>query len=420
MGKTPLRGWSSWSSLEGNVDEGKIKAAADAMAQYLKPSGYLYVNIDAGWSHGHDRYDGYDRYGRVQPDPQKFPSGIKALADYVHSKGLKLGIYMQPGLSKMVWAADSPILGTSWTAKQISDGRTEGNTVGGRDGKPTGAWSIDFTKPGSDEYIQSVINELASWDVDYIKLDFVGPGGGNVKSDNREELKHWMAAIKKCGRPIWLELSNSLSIENIAVWKQYSNGWRIGNDIERYAPGGLTSWSKVMERFHTTPQWASFAGPGGWNDLDSVEIGNGEANGLTVEERKSCMTLWCMSCSPLILGTDLTHLDPADLEILTNPEVLAIQAGGRPAMPLSQATPQQIWRVKNADGSETVALFNLSDADARMTVTWSDLGIVGPAYARDLWNRRNLGKFPQEYSGVVPMHGVLLLNVSTKPPQGRA
>ena len=240
----------------------------------------------------------------------------------------------------------------------------------------------------------------------------MGLGGGNVKSDNREELKHWMAAIKACGRPMTLELSNSLSFENVATWKAYSNGWRTGGDIEDHRYGGLTSWPRVMTRFTSTPKWAPFAGPGGWNDLDFLEVGNGDKDGLTLEERKSCMTLWCISCSPIILGTDLTKLDPTDLALLTNPEVLAVQAAGRPALPLSQATPQQIWRAKNANGSQTVALFNLADADATMTVAWSDLGITGPAYARDLWNRRALGKLQTGYTSAVPAHGVVLLRVA--------
>jgi hypothetical protein len=404
----PALGWSSWSNTwnaHDKMNEDYIKAQADVMAVKLKSSGYTYINLDDGWSHG------FDGHGRLQPDPRKFPNGIAALAAYVHAKGLKLGLYLTPGLRVDAWQGNGTVAGTNISLQSIADPTQTGSTQSKIPGK---AYHIDFTKPGAKEYIQSYADLLASWGVDYVKMDFVGPGGGNTKADTREDIRQWQAALKNTGRPIWLELSNKLSIENIDVWKANANGWRIENDVEAYNrsnPSKLTTWAKVSVRFSDAPKWAAFAGPGGWNDLDSLEIGNGNVDGLTPDERQTVMTLWAISCSPLILGSDLTKLDDADLALLTNPEVLAVDQAGSVATPLSQASPQQVWRVKNSDGSFTVALFNLGDAPAQVGVTWTELGFSGPAAVRDLWQHRDLGKFDAGYETTLASHACQLLRV---------
>ena len=403
----PPLGWSSWSSTWVNggqkLNERYIKAQADVMADKLKSAGFTYINLDDGWAKG------FDEHGRLQPNPQKFPDGIAALAAYVHGKGLKLGIYMTPGLRVAAWQANGTVAGTDIHLQDIADIHQPGNTQG----KAGKAYHIDYTKPGAKEYVQSYVDMLASWGVDYVKMDFVGPGGGNVKADTRDDIQRWHEAIQRNGRPIWLELSNYLKIDNIQTWKAYSNGWRIENDVESYGKDGhLTRWAKVAVRFNDAPKWATFAGPGNWNDLDSLEIGNGDGDGLKPEERKSVMTLWAISCSPLILGSDLTKLDDGDLALLTNPEVLAVDQAGHVATPLSQAQRQQVWRVKNPDGSFTVALFNLGDTEAKVAVSWSDLGISGGASVRDLWQRKDLGKFDTGYDATLDDHACKLLRVS--------
>jgi alpha-galactosidase len=384
------------------MDEEYIKAQADVMATKLKSSGYTYINLDDGWAQG------FDEHGRLQSNTSKFPNGIAALAAYVHGKGLKLGIYLTPGLRVAAWQANGTVEGTQIHMQEIADVTKPGNTQG-KDGS---AYRLDFSKPGAREYTQSYANMLAAWGVDYIKMDFVGPGGGNRPADTREEIKEWHDAIEKTGHPMWMELSNSLKIGEIDSWKSSSNGWRIEGDVENYGKGGtLTRWSKVALRFRDAPAWASLAGPGGWNDLDSLEIGNGDADGLTMDERKTVMTLWAVSCSPLILGADLTKLDDGDLALLTNAEVLAVDQAGRVATPLSQQSAQQVWRVKNPDGSFTVALFNLGDAAEMVSVGWSDLGLPAGASVRDLWKHSELGKFESDYQATLGPHACQLLLV---------
>src|SRR5581483_7730826 len=160
------------------------------------------------------------------------------------------------------------------------------------------------------------------------------------------------------------------------------------------------------------PQWAQYAGPGGWNDFDSLEIGNGDADGLTPDERRSTMTLWCISCAPLFIGADLTKLDPGDYEILTNAEAIAIDQAGRPATPLDEHTEQQVWTARNADGSYTVALFNLGEDPAPVSVAWHDLHFAGQARLRDLWSHEDLAPTADGFSASLDPHACRLLKVT--------
>jgi alpha-galactosidase len=399
----PPMGWSSWSSLRGSISETAIEAQADVMHSKLQRYGYQYVNVDAGWS------DHLDAYGRDAWNTTKFPNGIAPVARYVHQRGLKFGIYLVPGIPKTAVDANLPIYGTPYHASDIADTTTLGNTLGD-------SWRIDYTKPGAREYVQSYADLFASWGVDYIKMDFVGPGGGHNPADNTEDIRQWRAALDRTHRPIHLELSNSLSIAAAPVWARYTNGWRIEGDIECYknCPGFLTNWTqRAVKRWTDAPQWVPYAGPGHWNDMDSVEIGNGDLDGLTPDERVSVMTLWSLQASPLLLGTDLTKLDPYDLGLLTNREVIEVDQAGRPGHPVSQATPQQVWFAADGRGGYTVALFNLADAPATVTAAWSDLGIAPArdAAVRDLWTHTDLGSFAAGFGATVPAHGARLLHV---------
>ncbi|GIH19719.1 glycoside hydrolase family 27 protein [Rugosimonospora africana] len=399
----PPMGWSSWSSLRGNISEAAIEAQADVMHRQLQRYGYQYVNVDAGWS------DHLDGYGRDAWDATKFPHGIAPVARYVHSLGLKFGIYLVPGIPKAAVDANLPIYGTPYHAADIADTTTLGNTLGD-------SWRIDYTKPGAAQYIQSYADLLASWGVDYIKMDFIGPGGGNNPADNTGDIQQWRAALDRTHRRIHLELSNSLSFDDASVWASYANGWRIEGDVECYSscPGFLTNWKqRVVKRWTDAPKWVPFAGPGHWNDMDSVEIGNGDVDGLTPDERVSVMTLWSLQSSPLLLGTDLTKLDPYDLSLLTNREVIAVDQSGRPARPVSQATPQQVWFSDNGHGSYTVALFNLDATAATVTANWSDLGITAgrAASVRDLWSHTDLGAMRDGFGATLAPHAARLLRV---------
>ncbi len=405
----PIMGWSSWSFYRGPGNQAGILAQATAMQSHLHSHGYTYINLDAGWT------DHVDRYGRDVWDSNLFPVGIPALARKLHDMGLKLGLYLNPGIRKDVVSANLPIRGTRYHAKDIADTTQLGNTTG------CCYWRIDFSKPGAHEYVQSIVDLYASWGVDYIKMDFVGPGGGNVPADNRADIRAWHQAIVKDGRPIVLELSNSLSFADAPTWRDNANGWRIDGDIECYtceAQGSsypLTSWTKVLKRFADLPRWTPYAGRGGWNDLDSLEVGNGSSDGLTFNQRRSAMTLWSIGCAPLILGADLTHLDKADLSLLTNDEVIAVNQAGVPGSLIAgnPTGPTQVWSARQPDGTRVVALFNLGTSGTRtVSVTWQQLGLGRPAKVRDLWTHTNLGTFSNGFSATLAPGATRLIRVS--------
>ena len=405
LAQAPYMGWSSWSYYQAKVTEAAVKSQADVVADKLKSYGYVYIKVDDTWQQG------FDDHGYWKANPETFPDGIKSLADYVHKKGLKFGIYLVPGIPKALYDLNPQIAGTTVHIADITDITRAGSTK-------RNTYKIDYSKPGATEYIQGYANLLASWGVDFIKMDFVGPGGGNNPADNRDDLRQWHAAILNTKRPIWVELSNKLSIGAIADWKATSNGWRISNDIERYHSPFLTSWSRAALRFDQAPLWAKLGGPGGWNDFDSLEIGNGASDGLTLDERRTIMTLWAINCAPLSLGSDLTKLDADDYALLTNKEVIAVDQAGHIATPLSQATPQQVWSVQNPDGSWTVAVFNLGTTEASVTVKWLDLyATVHTLYAvsrtfavRDLWSHANLGS-TETFTTTLAPHACRLLRV---------
>jgi alpha-galactosidase len=407
----PLMGWSSWSSLKKNIDEATIKAQADVMAAQLKSFGYEYINLDSGWRDA----TRWDEFGREAWDTAKFPGGIPALAAYVHGKGLKLGIYLHPGMDlgpNSPYELNTPIEGTPYHARDITDTTQFGNTIGS-------SYRIDFTKPGAHEYIQGYANLLASWGIDYIKFDFVGPGGGTGPADAREEMQQWSTALRNTpagSLPVWIELSNSLSFTYASTWRTVANGWRIDGDIESGTSGKLGSWTNVNKRFTDAPKWTPFAGAGGWNDFDSVPLGAGANDGLTTDERVTAMTLWSIGCSPLFIGGNLTTLDNADLALLTNAEVLAVNQAGHVASPVSQASTSQVWRVANGNGSFTVALFNLGSAAATVTANWSDLGFSGAATVRDLWTHAAVGTFTGSFGASLASHASRLLTVTPVPP----
>jgi hypothetical protein len=173
----------------------------------------------------------------------------------------------------------------------------------------------------------------------------------------------------------------------------------------------LTVWTKIARRFNDAPKWAQYAGPGGWNDLDSLDVGNGSMDGITNDERQSTMTLWAITAAPLYTGDDITQLDSYGVSLLTNDEVIGVDQVGKPATPVSQASNQQVWKVKNADGSYTVALFNLDSTSATVTANWSDLGFSGSAMVRDLWSHKNLGRFSGQFSATLNTHASRLLRV---------
>ncbi|HEV3170736.1 MAG TPA: CBM35 domain-containing protein [Actinocrinis sp.] len=420
----PYMGWSSWSLESTNypgvnptggasfLTEQHVLQQADVMAAKLKQHGYTYVNIDAGWANSSQGCCsfGADPYGRPIPNPTTFPDGIKHIGDYVHAKGLKLGLYLAVGLQPDAYnGGKTPIYGT--TNCHTSD-------IVYSDLRMTNGWSnaykINYASPCAQAYINSIADELAGWGVDFLKLDGVGPGsfqgGGNY--DNTSDVAAWSAALGQTGRPIQFVISWALAHPQAPIWQEYTNGWRIDTDVECYCDTLVTWNNSVKQRWDDVVQWIPDAGPGHWNNLDSLDVGNGQMDGITDAERQSYVTLWAIEGAPLYVGDDLTKLDGYGLSLLTNDEVIAVDQAGNPAKPVSQSSDQQVWYARNADGSYTVALFNLGDSTATVTANWNDLGISGSARIRDLWSHTDLGSATGSFSASLPSHGSRLLRIT--------
>ncbi|WP_345626358.1 NEW3 domain-containing protein [Rugosimonospora acidiphila] len=412
-GVTPPLGWSSWSFIRHDPSATNIEAQADAMkSSGLAKAGFQYVNVDDFWyqcpgSQGPN----VDSYGRWVTDPTKFaPSGatdgIKVTADYVHSDGLKFGLYVTPGISKQAVAQNTAIEGTSYHADDIATTANENNY------NCKGMVGIDYTKPGAQEFINSWADEFASWGVDYIKIDGVGV-------NDIPDIQAWSTALKQTGRPIHLELSNNLAIGSASTWQQLSDGWRTGGDIECYSceSGGssfpLTSWSSISSRFNQVASWQPYGGPDGFNDYDSLEIGNGSGDGLTLDERKTQMSLWSLAASPLILGTDLTNLDPTDLSLLKNTEVLKVDQDAIDASRIANSATQQVFAKKEPNGQVIVGLFNTGTAPAVVSTTASAIGLSasGGYLVNDLWSHK-ITESGATIAADVPSHGVALLRIT--------
>ena len=406
----PFMGWTTWDTYRCNPTQEIVEAQAKAMHDRLGGHGYQYVNVDSicSW-----RIDGFGRW--IYDSPQ-FPQGIAPVAAYVHGLGLKLGVYVNPGIPIAAVEQNTPIEGTPYHARDI----IYGTTVYANEFQNT--YKVDYSKPGAQRFIDSWADLLASWGADLVKLDAVAPGSDTTSYDTRADVQAWSAALARSGRHQWLELSWHLDARYASFWRQYANGWRTDDDIDCYGSGGcaaLTAWANpagyvrdtILARFFDEPQWVPYDRPGGWSDLDSLLVGNGQLDGLKTVERQTAVTLWAIAGSSFYTGDDLTNLDGDGLRLLTNDEVIAVDQGGVAGAPLVTNSDQQVWRAREPDGSYAVALFNLGAHPAPVDVSWSDLGFRGAARVRDLWTHSSIGVIDRGFSTVVGSHASRLLRV---------
>jgi alpha-galactosidase len=354
LARTPPMGWSSWNKFAEHIDDRTVRAMADALvATGLRDAGYVYVNIDDGWqgTRGPD--------GALRPNA-KFPD-MKSLADYVHAKGLKLGLYSSPGP----------------------------RTCAGFE--------------GSYGHVRQDARTFADWGVDYLKYDLCSGEWFYDDADKVQRTYYEMgAALRATGRPIVYSLCEYGRFE-VGAW-----GRRVGGHLWR-TTGDITDDYPTMARIGFDKNGrAEQAGPGGWNDPDMLEIGNG---GMSHDEYATHMTLWAMSAAPLMMGHDLRQSSPEVLKMLENREVIAVDqdALGVQGKAVRREGATEVWTKPLADGGVAVALFNRGEAAAPMKLLASDLGMSGPTTVRDLWRGADLSAEPQDFQ--VPAHGVVMLRV---------
>jgi hypothetical protein len=407
----PFMGWSSWSigstkapGYGGDwMDEARIRKTADTMAAKLKPAGYRYINLDAEWSKTRgDWQANSDANGIPSADPVRFPNGIKPVADYVHSKGLKLGIYGAIGLEKKIYDNNVPIAGTNCTVQQITVlPLTTANKWGDN-------WMIDYTKPCAQKYIDSVVKKFASWGVDFLKIDGILPS-------SVAEMAAYSKAIDKVGRKIWLSGSAwPVDIAAAEGLRPSVNGVRIDTDVECYCDTTATWESSVDNRWEDLPNWLPYLRKDYLGDLDSMPIvnntGTGLQDGISDVERQSVMTFWSMASSPLYVGGDLQHIDDQAVSILTNPEVIALDQSA--VLPTRITGGElQVWK-KVVHGRTYAAVYNLGSTPADIKVDFKALGAGHLRSVRDLVARKNLGWSWDSWTAQdVPAHGSRLIRI---------
>jgi alpha-galactosidase len=359
---TPPMGWNSWNHFAAKIDDATVRAQADAMVSSgLRDAGYRYINIDDTWEGAR----GAD--GAIQPNA-KFPD-MKALADYVHAKGLKLGIYSSPGPKTCAGYEGSQ-------GHEAQDART-----------------------------------YAAWGIDYLKYDLcsLGPSmiaAGSLEKAQAIELTAYQKmgeALRATGRPIVYSLCQ-YGFDQVWRWGGDVGGnlWRTTGDIEDKYP-------RMAEIGFGQAGLAKYARPGRWNDPDMLEVGNG---GMNPTEYRTHMSLWALLAAPLLAGNDLSKMSPDTLAILTNRDVIAIDQD--PAGPQGDRVraegPLEIWVKPLAGGARAVGLFNRSDLPAEMAVDFAEVGVSGAVKTRNVWAATDLGAI-SGYTAIVPAHGVLLLRL---------
>jgi hypothetical protein len=414
--RTPVLGWSSWSFLRQHPTAAQMKAQALALHDFgLQKFGYQYVNLDDFWYQcPGPQGPNVDPYGRWLTDPSRFPAqgdidGIKVVANYIHSLGMKFGIYVTPGISRQAVRRNTPIKGTSYTAAQIADPSVKENNYNCK-----GMVRIDYNKPGAQEYTNSWVDMLAAWGIDYIKID-------GIRNSNAADVKAWSSAIRQSGRPMVLDVTQgNLTIAIAPTLMKYANQWEFAPDVECYRceKGGssypLTSWAEVAKRFNYVAEWQPYAGPGAFNDYDSIEVGNGSNDGLTPVERQTQISLWALGAAPFILGIDLTHLDPTDLQkYLENSAVLAVDQDSIAAKRVLNTGTQQVFAKREPTGDTIVGLFNTGGKPEKVSVPASTVGLPEneSGYSLyELWTGETK-KTSSTISAVVPSHGVVLYRV---------
>ena len=365
---TPPMGWNSWNKFGCNVNADMIKGMADAMVKSgMKDAGYQYIVIDDCWQVARDKD------ANIVADPKRFPDGIKAVADYVHSLGLKFGIYSDAG----------------------------SQTCAGR--------------PGGLGHEYQDANKYALWGIDYLKYDWCH----TTTQDAKASYANIRNALDAAGRPIVLSICEWGSHQPW-LWGAEVGGnlWRTTGDIQdrwtekkEWKPGDCCSWG-VVDIVDAEDAIYSYAGPGHWNDPDMLEVGNG---GMTVTEYHSHFSLWALLAAPLMAGNDLRDMTPEIRDILTNREVIAVNQDplGRQGRRVWKNGDLEVWSKPLAGGARALILFNRGSAEQQITAHWTDLYYPGnlTASVRDLWQKQDLGKFIGKFSASVPSHGVVMVTV---------
>jgi len=362
LARTPPMGWNSWNRFQCDVSETLIKETADAIvASGMREAGYQYVVIDDCWQISRDAS------GTIVPDAKRFPSGMKALADYVHSKGLKFGIYSDAG----------------------------SKTCQGR--------------PGSNGYETDDARQYAAWGVDYLKYDWCSTDG----VDPKIAYPTMRDALRATGRPIVFSMCEWGRSQPSTWARGVAHVWRTTGDIlpcwDCSESWGGHGWTRILDM---QVGLEKYAGPGGWNDPDMLQVGN---PGLSTAENRAHFSFWALLAAQLMAGNDVRQMTPDVRDILLNREVIAINQDplGRQGTRIRDDGELEVWSKPLQGDARAVILFNRGKADGTISVSWQELGLpydAAPA-VRDLWDKKDLGPVKGTFAVTVPPHDVVMIKV---------
>ncbi len=439
-------GWNSYTCYGITVREHEVRAAAAYMAEHLSPCGWQYVVIDGMWYQDTGPLPGeapwkpafihplqyseiraqyaeprieplplrFDPFGRLLPDVRRFPSsageaGLRPLADFIHGLGLKQGIHIMRGIPGQAVEGNYPIQGTAYRAREIGDTT---------DVCPwwQGMCGMKMAHPGAQAYYDSIMALYASWGVDFIKADDMG-----VPLYQAAHVEALSRAIERCGRPIVLNVSTGCADDTSCAEHRKANCemWRIGPDLH-------DEWSQVRATFDFLPRWMVHSGPGHWPDPDMLPfgrihmreweaaVGHPRVTRLSRDEQRATMTLWCISRSPLMLAGELPSTDSWTLQLVTNPEVLAVDQRSSAGREVFRQGETRVWDAAADDGqSRYIACFNLGDESAvTVRLPFAELSLPSNCTVRDLWDRKDLGAFRGSVPADVPPHGARLFRMT--------
>jgi alpha-galactosidase len=418
----PPMGWNSYDCLGLAANEAEVRASAEYMAKHLKNLGYEYIVIDMGW-YGDSAATDYnafvdetipvkpnytmDEYGRLWPDTLKYPSsingrGFKPLADYIHSLGLKLGVHLLRGIPWQAVDRKLTIMGTDIEAVSIAQPDSGCEWY-------DGFYGVDMTKPGAQEYYNSVFNLFAEWGLDFVKADDM----------NDPDIIGMSRAMRQCGRPMLFSVVPNK--QNQEVLRENAHMARTGADF-------WDVWQMLKVGFPVAARAVQHAGPGYWPDLDMLPVGklglkisykgpDPRISNFTIDELHTLMTLWYIARMPLMIGGYLPETDNTTLEILSNEEALAVNRTCINPRQIKFRNAMIIWAADIPDSEDKyLAFFHQweSKKPISVKVQFDQLGLKpGVAYkVRDLWARKDLGNFTEEFSALVNAHGAGLYKIS--------
>lgn len=361
---TPPMGWNTWNTFNCNINEKLVRETAEAMiSSGMRDAGYVYIVLDDCWLTKERNAE-----GNLVGDPAKFPSGMKALGDFLHSRGFKFGIYNCAGT------------------------KTCAGYPGGR----------------GHEYQDASL--YASWGVDYLKYDWCNSGKANAW----ETYRTMRDALYKAGRPIVFSMCEWGTSKPWKWAPAIAHLWRTTGDItDCWNCKPKNSWEhSIKNLLDQQVGLEKYAGPGGWNDPDMLEVGN---DGLTLAESRTHFSMWCMLAAPLMAGNDIRIMTDEVKAILTDTEVIAIDQDplGRQGYRLSREPNREVWVKELSDGNWAVCVLNAGDKSARIKLSWKELTFLKSEYkVRDLWEKKNLGTTKKDISRMVEPHDVILIRLT--------